>query len=407
MSGTKEQILRTALALFARDGYEAVSVSAIAGALGMTKGALYRHYASKRAIFESILARMEARDAEGARDAGLPEGPPDEQGYDPTTADQVIAYSKAQFRYWTEDPFAAPFRRMLTLEQYRSEEMARLYQNYLAAGPLDYVAELLRGRGLPRAQERAAAFYAPMFLLYSVYDGAEDKQAVTALLDECLEAARYLWKEGTTMDIIIRRETEQDHRAVEELTREAFWNVYRPGCLEHYVLHCYRTDPGFVPELSLVMEEDGVLIGHVMYARSELVADDGTRIPIMTFGPISIAPGLQGKGYGKRLLDRSMALAKEMGAKALAITGAIGFYGKSGFVVGSTRGVRYAFAEPDDAVVPYFLVKELEEGFLDGFHGTYRDPKPYFVADRDPEGFAAFDAQFPPKAKEKRPGQLV
>ena len=189
MGDTKERILQTALELFAHKGYEAVSVSDIAGALGLTKGALYRHFESKQAIFDGILARMERQDAREARDHDLPEGPAETDGpaYEQATAEDIVAFSKAMFRYWTEDPFAAPFRRMLTLEQYQDPEMGQLYQQYLAAGPMGYVADLFRARGLSDPERRAAAFYGPMFLLYSVYDGAEDKGAVTSLLDEHLD----------------------------------------------------------------------------------------------------------------------------------------------------------------------------------------------------------------------------
>ena len=107
-------------------------------------------------------------------------------------------------------------------------------------------------------------------------------------------------------NIIIRLETKDDYRAVENLTREAFWNVYRPGCMEHYVLHCYRDDPAFVPELDFVMELNGELIGQVIYVRSEIDCDDGRKVPIMTFGPIGIAPAYKRQGYGKQLLDYSM-----------------------------------------------------------------------------------------------------
>lgn len=179
------------------------------------------------------------------------------------------------------------------------------------------------------------------------------------------------------MSIIIRNETPADYRAVENLTRESFWNLYRPGCTEHYVLHCYRSAPDFVPELDFVMEKDGELIGHVMYSRSEITTSGGKAIPIMTFGPISIAPGYKRQGYGK-----------------------------SGFVVASTKGIRYADADSDDTVVPYFLIKELETGFLDSITGTYRDPESYFVAEKDPEGFEAFEARFPPKEKKKLPDQI-
>ena len=203
-------------------------------------------------------------------------------------------------------------------------------------------------------------------------------------------------------NITIRRETEAEHRAVENLTREAFWNVYRPGCMEHYVLHCYRNDPAFVPELDLVMERGGELIGQVIYVRSEIVCDDGRIVPIMTFGPIGIAPDYKRQGYGKRLLDYSMEQAAAMGAGALAITSNILFYGKSGFVPAKTKGVRYA----DDPEADYFLIRELTPGFLDGISGTYKDPEGYFVCERDPEGFERFEATFPPKQKLRLPGQL-
>ncbi|MEA5152146.1 MAG: N-acetyltransferase [Oscillospiraceae bacterium] len=203
-------------------------------------------------------------------------------------------------------------------------------------------------------------------------------------------------------DCIIRRETESERREVENLTREAFWNVYRPGCTEHYVLHCFRDRSDFVPELDLVMEKDGRLIGHVMYVRSHIDADDGRSVPIMTFGPISIAPEYKRRGYGSVLLRRSMDMAREMGAGALAITGNIGFYGKSGFVVASTLGIHY-YAEPREAEVPYFLARELEPAYLDAVSGVYRDPEGYFVDDGEAE---AFDRQFPPREKLRLPGQL-
>lgn len=154
------------------------------------------------------------------------------------------------------------------------------------------------------------------------------------------------------------------------------------------------------------MEKDGEMIGHVMYAHSHIKSYDGKTIPIMTFGPISIAPEYKGQGYGTRLLRYSMQKAKEMGGKALAITGNIDFYGKSGFILASEKGIRYADAEPNDRVVPYFLIKELEDGFLDNISGTYSDPEEYFAAEKYPEEFEKYDSQFPPKNKETLPCQL-
>ena len=203
-------------------------------------------------------------------------------------------------------------------------------------------------------------------------------------------------------NIIIRRETPADYAAVEHLTREAFWNVYRPGCTEHYVVHVLRRDPDFVPELDLVMERDGALIGHVLYMRSKIVTDGGQEVPMMTFGPISIRPDLQRQGLGKRLLDFSMERAGELGAGALCIEGNIDFYGKSGFVVAGTRGIRY-HGEPEQEMVPYALLKELRPGFLDGVTGVYHTPRGYYV---DEAAAEEFDRNFPPKEKLKLPGQL-
>ena len=118
-------------------------------------------------------------------------------------------------------------------------------------------------------------------------------------------------------DYRIRLEKREEHRAVENLVRESFWNVYRPGCLEHYVLHCLRNDPDFVSELDWVMEKDGCLIGQNIFMRAQILADDGRKIPIMTMGPICICPEFKGQGYGKKLLDFSIQKAAEIGCGAL------------------------------------------------------------------------------------------
>ena len=189
MSVTKENILQTALVLFAREGYAGVSMADIAGELGITKGALYRHYAGKRDIFESILRRMAQMDGENAANCDVP-AEPIEQGaaaYGDTQIESILAYSEAMFRYWTEDPFASAFRRMLTLEQYRDCEMARLYSQYITGGPLKYMADLFRemtARGCWKENDPmqlALEFYGPMTLLMAVADGPEVVDAVELL----------------------------------------------------------------------------------------------------------------------------------------------------------------------------------------------------------------------------------
>ena len=206
-------------------------------------------------------------------------------------------------------------------------------------------------------------------------------------------------------DIVIRRETAQDHAAVEFLVRESFWNVYRPGCMEHFVLNRLRHDPDFVPELDFVMEKDGVLIGQNVFMRAHIQSDDGRRIPIMAMGPICIAPEFKRQGYGKMLLDYSLEQAAALGCPALCFEGNIDFYGKSGFTYASSFGIRY-HGLPEGADASFFLCRELIPGYLDGVSGEYAPPEGYFVAEREPEAFAAYEAQFPPKEKKVLPGQL-
>lgn len=197
-------------------------------------------------------------------------------------------------------------------------------------------------------------------------------------------------------------EKKEEHREVENLIRESFWNVYRPGCLEHYVIHRLRNDPAFVPELDFVMEMDGKLIGQNMFMWAMIKSDDGREIPIMTMGPICITPELKRKGYGKKLLDYSLEKAKELGCKAVCFEGNIDFYGKSGVALASTFGIRYhGLPEGEDA--SFFLCKELVPGYLDDITGEYATPQGYFVDEAEAE---VFDQEFPPKEKLVLPGQL-
>ena len=180
MGNRKEEILIVALHLFARDGYEAVSVSQIAGELDMTKGALYRHYKSKRDIFDSIVKRMEQQDSEQARENEVPEESIEKtpEEYQNISFDDFVEYSKSMFEYWTEDDFASSFRKMLTIEQFRSEEMQKLYQQYLVSGPASYVKDLFESMGITDAKDKAVRFYAILYFYYSLYDGTDDNEKV-------------------------------------------------------------------------------------------------------------------------------------------------------------------------------------------------------------------------------------
>ena len=246
------------------------------------------------------------------------------------------------------------------------------------------------------------------------------------------EGPRYIVYGGNEVDTneyTIRLEKEEDYRAVENLVRESFWNVYRPGCSEHYVIHVLRDDPAFVKELDFVMEQDGKLIGQNMFMKTIIEADASApglspgepapalrglkaspageasarrTIPVLTMGPIGITPELKRRGYGKVLLDYSLEKAAGMGFGAVLFEGNIGFYSHCGFSYAHNFGIRYHDL-PDGADDSFFLCKELIPGYLHDVTGVYQTPQGYYVKDEDVE---VFDRNFPPKAKLKLPGQI-
>lgn len=204
----------------------------------------------------------------------------------------------------------------------------------------------------------------------------------------------------------VRVESQDDFRFVEELTREAFFNVYMPGCKEHYVLHKFRESRNFVAELSLVLELDGKIIGHVMFSKAKVKLSDGSFKEVHTFGPFSIHPEYQRHGYGEYLLNTAFDKAKELGLKVLLACGSLDYYKKYGFKLASSRNVRYAFAEDSDMTVPYFLIKEFDESYLNATPCEYKDPDEYFIADNKPDEFAKYESTFPYKEKIKTESQL-
>lgn len=203
-------------------------------------------------------------------------------------------------------------------------------------------------------------------------------------------------------NIIIRLESKDEEFLVEKLVRESFYNVYRPGALEHFVLHKLRDNKDFIKELNFVMLLDNKIIGQNVFVKTNIKSDDGRLIPIATMGPICIDNNYKRKGYGKMLLDYSLEKAKEYGIGALCFEGNIEFYGKSGFKYAKNFGIRY-HGLPDNADSSFFLCKELKENYLKDISGEYETPAVYMVDEKEAE---EYDSKFPYKEKLKLPGQL-
>ena len=202
----------------------------------------------------------------------------------------------------------------------------------------------------------------------------------------------------------IRQEESKDFFTVENLVREAFWNVYQPRCDEHFIVNQYRDNPDFIKELSLVLELDNKIIGYIMFSKAQIDCDNGTKLDVVTFGPLAIHPDFQRKGFGKILVDYSLEKAKDLGYTCVFICGNGEFYGRSGFVPATTKGIRYADDPEGEAL--YFLCKELKENFLKDVYGIYHDPKGYFIPHEKPEAFEKYESTFPKKEKLKLPGHI-
>lgn len=200
------------------------------------------------------------------------------------------------------------------------------------------------------------------------------------------------------MNIRLRREREDETRAVEELTREAFWNVYAPGCSEHYLLHGMRRSAAFIPELNMVAERDGRLVGHIAYARTAIALDAGDECPVITFGPVSVLPAYQQTGIGSALIETTKEMAREMGFSAILILGDPAYYHRFGFVPAEVYGIRNAEGRYADAL----QALELQPGALAGATGCFCEGEAYAM---DESGFEAFERSFSPMEKGYAPTQ--
>ena len=202
------------------------------------------------------------------------------------------------------------------------------------------------------------------------------------------------------MEITLRNETEKDYRRVEEITREAFWNLYRPGCDEHFTLHRARLHPDFIPELDFVALADGELAGNIVYTRSWLTDEQGGELEIVTFGPVCVLPRLQHQGIGARLIRHTLQLAAGQGIKAVVILGDPHNYCRHGFKNAKDLGISDL-----EGNHPYgMLALELEQGALSGHAWKYRYSTAYEIDEQEAE---AFDQGFEEKEKHWQPSQEV
>ncbi|MGL9747409.1 GNAT family N-acetyltransferase [Enterococcus sp. DIV0170] len=201
------------------------------------------------------------------------------------------------------------------------------------------------------------------------------------------------------MTITIRHEEEKDHRIVEEITRDAFWNLYFPGAVEHLLVHNIRKHPDFIPELSFVIELDNQIIGSIFYTRAKVIDKNGVEHPIITFGPVSISPEYHRQGFGRMLIEHSLSKAKKLGFNAIILGGFTYHYHPYGFI--GTK--KYSISMPDGKYYTSVMALPLFEGALDGINGSVHFSEAMYP---DESILDEFDKTFPPKEKKFLAHQL-
>ncbi|MDD3831340.1 MAG: N-acetyltransferase [Clostridia bacterium] len=204
--------------------------------------------------------------------------------------------------------------------------------------------------------------------------------------------------------ITIRQELEKDYRENETLIREAFWNVYRPGCVEHFILHNLRSTPNFVPDLCYVMEQDGQLIASIVYSMGSLQLNNGKSMPMLSFGPLAVLPQYQRCGWGSAMVKYTLDFARKRGYPAVVICGSPDYYSRFGFLPASTYGIHHECVERSDSA-PFFMIKVFNEEMIGALQGVYYEPKCFTEINQ--EQLERYDSAFTPKVKMKKEGQLV
>jgi putative acetyltransferase len=200
------------------------------------------------------------------------------------------------------------------------------------------------------------------------------------------------------LDLVIRNEKERDHRIVEELTREAFWNLYVPGCTEHFILHNLRNNVDFIPELDFIAEKKGQIVGHIVYSRAKIIDKQGVEKEVISFGPVSVLPVFQKQGIGSILINHTIGIAQDMGYPAIGIYGDPRYYSRFGFRCAEKYDIKTA----DDKYAVALLLLELKKGALNNLPGRFIESKGFEV---DENKFKEYDATFPFKEKAETESQ--
>ena len=432
---TKEKIFDVSIDLFSQYGYDGVSIRQIAKEVGIKESSIYNHYQSKESILESILTYY--------INEMIKEEAPVMQSRENLDMDFDEFYEEGRDRFISKlsEEKMMKITRIFLVESYHNEKIKNFVKEAIIGYAIkgwEELFDLMKEKNFIRKdadikQLAEAFYYYGLFLLYEhfiINYGEDDEKFLNDFEKRTTNHMKLLFnsvkiddgvesqeenKESKGNDETIRLEEEKDYLKVENLVRDAFWNVYRPGALEHYIVHNLRNDSSFIKELAYIIEENGNIIGHINYSKGNINLYKENRYGVdikvndrkgeaIVLGPIAIAPEYQNQGYGSKLIKHTLKIIREKNIPFILVVGDENYYSRFGFESASKYNI-FLEGTDNEEENPFFMIKIFENTFKDEDYdrGIFYNPEVFNVSEEEAD---EFDKNFEYKEKRVQEGQL-
>ena len=403
---TKDKILDVAVDLFSEFGYDGVSIRQIAGEVGIRESSIYNHYPNKESILKAVL------------DAYI-----EEMMSDDIPLKQADLNLDMGFDYFYKigcDAYLSKLKndrmmkitRLLFIESYHNDEIRKFLKKAIIEAPVNAWFELFRlmkskniiDNDCDEVQLAESFFYYGMFLLYEhfiVNYPESDAEFLEAFKIKTEMHAKIIFNSVKANDFEIRLERESDYEEVENLVRNSFWNVYRPGAYEHFIVHQLRNDESFIRKLAFVIEKDNLIIGHINYSRGKLICENSCQDAVV-LGPVAIDKDYQNHGYGSQLINHTLKIAENGSIPFVFVVGDENYYSRFGFESASKYNI-YLEGTDFNEENPFFMIKVFDVQKITCKRSVFKNPD---VFDVDESEVDEFDEKFEYREKLIKEGQL-
>ena len=403
---TKNKILEVSVDLFSEFGYEGVSIRQIAKEVGIRESSIYNHYSSKQAILNAIL------------DAYI-----EEMMSDDIPLDEADLNLDKGFEYFYRigcEAYLSKLKndrmmkvtRLVLIESYHNDEIRDFLKKSIIEAPVNGWIELfklMKSKNIIKNdcgenQLAESFFYYGMFLLYEhfiVNYPEDDEEFLKDFICKTQNHAEIIFNSIRANDFEIRLERKSDYGKVENLVRNSFWNLYRPGAYEHFIVHELRNDDSFIKNLAFVIEKDSLIIGHINYSMGKLTCDNNVENAAV-LGPVAIDINYQNQGFGSELIRHTLKIAEKDGIGYVFVIGDENYYSRFGFESASKYNI-YLEGTDFDEENPFFMIKIFDRDKISLKQAIFKIPEVFNVNESEVD---EFDKKFEYKEKLVQEGQL-